>query len=107
MNNLTLEKCHVTGYIVIRRIRHKGLARFFEAGDTRGINPQHAPKLRRLLSVLNVATGPQNLNQPGYRLHPLHGDRAGQWAMWVSGNWRLVFSFEGEDAVDVDLVDYH
>jgi proteic killer suppression protein len=47
------------------------------------------------------------MNLPGYRLHPLTGARKGQWAVWVSGDWRLVFAFEGEDAVDVDLVDYH
>jgi toxin HigB-1 len=50
---------------------------------------------------------PENLNQPGYRLHPLHGERKGQWAIWVSGNWRLVFEFDGADAFNVDLVDYH
>ena len=47
------------------------------------------------------------MNGPGHRLHPLSGDRAGQWAVWVSGNWRLVFAFQGAHAVNVDLVDYH
>jgi proteic killer suppression protein len=92
---------------MIRSFRHKGLQRFFETGDTRGVNPQHAAKLRRLLAVLNTAAGPHNMNQPNYRLHPLQGERKGQWAVWVSGNWRLVFGFDGGDAVDVDLVDYH
>jgi proteic killer suppression protein len=44
---------------------------------------------------------------PGYRLHRLSGDREGQWAVSVSGNWRLVFEFEGEEVTDVELVDYH
>ena len=92
---------------MIRTFRHKGLARFFATGDTRGISAQQAAKLRRLLAVLNTAAGPQHMNQPGYRLHPLQGEREGQWAVWVSGNWRLVFEFEGEDVVEVDLVDYH
>jgi proteic killer suppression protein len=56
---------------------------------------------------LHTARGPENLNQPNYRLHPLHGGRAGQWSIWVSGNWRLVFEFDGTDVTGVDLVDYH
>jgi toxin HigB-1 len=47
------------------------------------------------------------LNLPGYRLHRLKGSREGQWAVSVSGNWRIVFEFEAEDATNVDLVDYH
>jgi proteic killer suppression protein len=92
---------------VIKDFRHKGLEQYFATGTTRGINAQHAAKLRRLLTALHTAEGPQNMNQPGYRLHALRGDRANQWAVWVSGNWRLVFEFHGTDAVNVDLVDYH
>jgi toxin HigB-1 len=92
---------------MIRRFRHRGLERFFRNGDTSGINAQHAARLRRLLTSLNTSTRPAGLNLPGYRLHRLKGDREGQWAVSVSGNWRLVFEFEGEDATDVDLVDYH
>jgi proteic killer suppression protein len=92
---------------MIRRFRHRGLERFFRSGDTRGISPQHAARLRRLLTSLNASTGLAGMNLPGYRLHRLRGDREGQWAVAVSGNWRLVFRFQGEDAIDVDLVDYH
>jgi toxin HigB-1 len=92
---------------VIKRFRHKGVQRFFESGDRKGINSQFAAKLRRILSALNEATGPAGMNFPGYRLHRLKGDRKGQWAVWVSGNWRLVFEFEGEDVTNVELVDYH
>ena len=92
---------------MIKRFRHKGLARFFETGDTRGINAQHAAWLRILLTSLNAAETPVDMNLPAYRLHPLKGQRAGQWAVWVSSNWRLVFVFEGGDVSDVDLVDYH
>ncbi len=87
--------------------RHKGLERLFSKGIAKGVNAEFAPKLRRMLSVLNDSAEPQGMNLPGYRLHPLQGDRKGQWAVWVSGNWRLVFKFDGEDATDVDLVDYH
>lgn len=93
---------------MIRRIRHKGLERFFQDGDRRGINAQHAAWLRILLTALDAASGPEQMNQlPGTRLHPLKGGRRGQWAVSVSGNWRLVFEFDGEDATNVDLVDYH
>lgn len=92
---------------MIRRFRHRGLERFFRSGDTSGINAHHADRLRRLLTSLNTSTGPAGLNLPGYRLHGLRGNRKGQWAVAVSGNWRLVFEFEGEDATNVDLVDYH
>lgn len=92
---------------MIRQIRHKGLERFAQTGDTRGVQAQHAPKLRVLLAAMNTAKTPGNLKAPGFGLHPLKGDRKGQWAMSVSGNWRLVFAFEGEDITDVDYIDYH
>ena len=56
---------------------------------------------------LQEATHPRSADAPGFRLHPLKGDRAGQWSVRVSGNWRVVFRFEDGEAVDVDLVDYH
>lgn len=92
---------------MITTFRHKGLRRFFEASDTSGINPQFAAKLRRQLTLLDGASSPDDMNAPGYRLHQLKGDRKGQWAVWVSGNWRLVFEFDGSSAVNVDLIDYH
>lgn len=92
---------------MIRRFRHKGLERFFRDGDTSGINPQHAARLRLLLTALDASVGPAGMNLPGARLHRLKGARKGEWAVSVSGNWRLVFEFEGEHAMQVDLVDYH
>jgi toxin HigB-1 len=91
---------------MIRRIRHRGLKRFYESGDTRGVNAQHAASLRILLTALDAA-GPAGLNNPAFRLHPLKGERKGQWAVSVSGNWRLVFAFDGEDVTNLDLVDCH
>jgi proteic killer suppression protein len=92
---------------MIGRFRHRGLERFFQSGDPSGISVQQAARLRRLLTSLNSAMGPAGMNLPGYRLHRLRGDRSGQWAVSVSGNWRLVFEFEDEGATNVDLVDYH
>lgn len=92
---------------MILRFDHKGLERFFREGNTRGINAQFAPKLRLLLGALNQARRPEEMDLPGARLHPLKGKRKGQWAVSVSGNWRLVFEFDGENATGLDLVDYH
>jgi len=71
------------------------------------VNPQHSDKIARMLARLDVATRPQELNVPGFRLHPLKGDLAGYWSITVSANWRIIFRFEKSDATDVDLVDYH
>jgi proteic killer suppression protein len=93
---------------VIRTFRHKGLKRLFEGSDPRGVPSQLAPKLRRMLAQLNVSEAPDDMDGvPGWRLHPLKGDRAGQWSVTVTGNLRIVFRFEGKNVFDVDLVDYH
>jgi len=92
---------------MIKNFRHKGLETFFTTGSTKGINARHADKLGRLLAALHTAQSPESMNAPSYRLHPLKGDRKGQWAVWVSGNWRLTFTFDGAHAAHVDLVDYH
>ena len=65
------------------------------------------PRLPRILFRLQEATHPGSTDAPCFRLHPLKGDRAGQWSIHVSGNWRVVFRFEHGEAVDVDLTDYH
>jgi proteic killer suppression protein len=92
---------------MIRSFRHKGLRRFFETGDSSGIDAAFAAKLRRQLTLLNESSGPNDMNTPNYRLHALKGGRKGQWAVWVSANWRLVFEFEESSAINVDLTDYH
>lgn len=97
----------VTVQAVIRSFRHKGLRRFFETGSRAGIQAAHADRLRFILGRLNVATRPEDVNLPGLRLHRLGGDRKRTWSVWVSGNWRVTFSFAGRDAEDVDYEDYH
>ncbi len=92
---------------MIRRFRHKGLKLLFEDDDRRKVRPDQAEKIARLLLALDAATGPDEMALPGFRLHPLRGDFAGFWAISVSGNWRIIWRFDGPDAVDVDLIDYH
>ena len=92
---------------MIRSFRHKGIKRFFATGSTSGIQSAHASKLARQLARLNQATTPADINVPGWKLHPLKGRRADQWAISVSGNWRLIFNFSNGDAFNVDYDDYH
>jgi len=92
---------------VIRSFRHKGLAAFFATGSRKRITTAHAAKLRLQLTALEHARSPVDMNAPGWRLHPLKGELKGFHAVWVSGNWRLVFRFEAADAVDVGYLDYH
>ena len=73
----------------------------------RGIQPQNAPRLRRLLDALDVAAEVQEIDVPSWFLHPLKGDRKNYWSLRVSGNWRLTFIFENGDAKIVNLEDYH
>lgn len=92
---------------MIRSFRHKGMETFFRTGRTSGIQAKHAARLRLQLAALNRASGPYDMAAPGWKLHPLHGQRAGQWAVSVSGNWRLTFAFENGNATLVDYQDYH
>lgn len=61
----------------------------------------------RIPARLDQASEPDHMALPDFRLHPLKGDLAELWAVSVSGNWRIVWRFEGPDAADVDLIDYH
>lgn len=92
---------------MIRSFRHKGLEAFFRRGSKAGIQPRHAAKLRLILSTLDAARRPMDLNAPGWRLHALQGESAGLHAVTVGANWRIVFRMEGGNALDVDYLDYH
>lgn len=92
---------------MIKSFRHKGVEQFFKTGTKAGVQAKHATRLRNQLFALDNAKRPQDMNAPGWRLHPLHGDLQSHWSVTVSGNWRLTFMFEGEDAVLVDYQDYH
>jgi proteic killer suppression protein len=92
---------------MIRMFRHKGLELFFRTGSKAGITPVHARRLRLQLAMLDGAASPADMNLPGWRLHALRGELAGHWAVWVDQNWRLTFTFVGDDAFCVDYRDYH
>jgi proteic killer suppression protein len=92
---------------MIRSFKHRGLKRLYERGDRSGIRPDLVDTVQEILTVLDDATSPQELNLPGYRLHPLKGELKGFWSVTVRANWRIIFRFEGADAFDVELTDYH
>lgn len=92
----------------IESISHKGLRRFFETGNPKGIVGDVA-RVRKMLAFIDAATSMDELSvPPNYGLHPLTGNRAGMWSMTVTKNWRLTFRINDQGAIeDMDLEDYH
>lgn len=92
---------------MIKSFRHAGLEKFYRTGSKAGIQPHHAAKLEEQLTLLNRAKSAADMAQPvSWRLHALQGKEK-RWSIWVNGNWRLTFTFEGEDAILIDYQDYH
>jgi len=94
-------------FAMIRTFRHKGLDAFFRKDDASKLNHSWVARIKRLLDRLEASKQPQDMNLPGLGFHPLKGNRKGAYSVTVSGNWRITFRFDGENAVDVDLEDYH
>jgi proteic killer suppression protein len=92
---------------VIKSFKHKGLKRYYETGSKSGIQAKHAARLRLQLAALDTARGIDDMDVPGYRLHPLKGRAKNRWSIWVSGNWRLTFEFRDGNAYVLDYEDYH
>jgi len=83
---------------MIKSFRHAGLEKFYRTGSKAGIQPHHAAKLEEQLTALNRARGPKDLDFQGWNCH---------WSVKVNGNWRVIFTFDCEDAILVDYKDYH
>ena len=92
--------------LVIVSFRHKGLEQLYRTGSKKGVQTAHVPKLLRILSLLDVAQAADDLNIPSFRTHPLKGELAGHWSIWVNGNWRVTFRFVDSDVELVDYQDY-
>ena len=92
---------------MIKSFRHKGLRRLFEAGNASGVQASHAKRLRLQLSALDTAHVVEDLDIPGFRLHPLKGAMKGRWSITVNGNWRVTFEFKDGNAYVLDYEDYH
>jgi proteic killer suppression protein len=92
---------------MIKSLKHKGLRNFFESGSSRGIQAAHSKKLRMQLAALDTAISIEDVDIPGYQLHPLIGNRKGIWSISVSGNWRITFELTDGNVYIVDYEDYH
>jgi proteic killer suppression protein len=92
---------------MIKSIRHKGLARLYASGSAAGVHAAHAKRLRFQLAALDTAQDIEDLDVPGFRLHPLKGKLKGRWSISVSGNWRLTFEFTDGNVFVLDYEDYH
>lgn len=93
--------------MVIKSFRHKGLCKLFETGSAAGVQPNHAKRLRLQLTALDSAQTIDDMEIPGFRLHPLKGELAGRWSITVNGNWRVTFEFREGNAYVLDYEDYH
>ncbi|MBI5085876.1 MAG: type II toxin-antitoxin system RelE/ParE family toxin [Acidobacteria bacterium] len=91
---------------MVASFRHKGLEEIHFTGKTRRIGVQYFRKCVRILQLLDLATKPEDMNIAGFRFHGLQGSPR-RWSVRVSGNYRVTFGWSGEDAVEVDLEDYH
>jgi len=92
---------------MIRSFRSKALKDFAATGNARKLPVQQADKTRRILLALDAATAAEQMNIPGLKFHTLKGADKGRFSVWVSGNYRITFGWSGEDAIDVDMEDYH
>ena len=92
---------------MIRTFKHKGLKAFYDTGSKAGIQPKHANRLTVLLTSLDYATTPGDMDIPGYGFHELKADRKGTYSVMVNGNWRVTFEWEGSDAILTNYEDYH
>lgn len=92
---------------MVLSFKHKGLRLFYRKGDGSKLPPAQVAKIQRVLTAMDRATSPGDLRMPGFQTHLLEPRKAGQWAIKVTANWRIVFRFENGDIHDVDLIDYH
>nr|MBL8456591.1 type II toxin-antitoxin system RelE/ParE family toxin [Zoogloeaceae bacterium] len=92
---------------MIKTFRHKGLRLLFETGSTSGVQATHAKRLRMQLAALDTARTIEDMDIPGFRLHPLKGERRGCWSITVNGNWRVTFEFKDGNAYVLGYEDYH
>jgi proteic killer suppression protein len=106
---MLLVACCATHYnvVVIKSFKHKGLRRYYESGSKSGIQAKHAGRLRLQLAAFDTARVVEDMDVPGYRLHPLKGRAKNRWSIGVSGNWRLTFEFKDGNVYVLDYEDYH
>ena len=83
------------------------MKKLFEKGDCSGVKADHVFRLKIILQRLNAATKAEDMNTPGMRFHKLTGKLKDYYSVTVNRNWRVIFIFDGQDAILVDCRDYH
>jgi proteic killer suppression protein len=92
---------------MIKTIKHKGLSRFYTTGSFSGIQAHHARRLQLILTRLDASVCPEDMDLPGLSLHKLKGQLKDFYSVTVQANWRIIFRFDGDNAYDVNYIDYH
>jgi proteic killer suppression protein len=92
---------------MIKSFKHKGLELFYKTGSKKGIIPDQSKKQGRILDRLDASLKPEDMNLPGFNFHQLLGKDKSRYSVWINGNWRVTFEFEGENALKVNYEDYH
>jgi proteic killer suppression protein len=92
---------------MIKSFKHEGLEKFYESGNTKGIQANHARKQQMQLAALDTAQTIEDMDIPGYRLHQLTRSRKGIWSITVNANWRLTFEFTEGNVHILNYEDYH
>ena len=95
------------GQALIENFRSRALKKYWEKNDDRGIRRDWIARVKLILDALNAASRPEDMDVPGLGFHTLRGNRGGEYAVYVSRNWRITFAWSGQDATEVDLEDYH
>jgi len=96
--------------MIIRSVGHRGLKRFIEDNQTRGIQPDLVTRIRNILTALILADDRGVFRAsapPGWWVHQLSGDRKDTWSVSTSGNWRITFEEADGYLALLDLEDYH
>jgi toxin HigB-1 len=93
--------------MAIKSLRSKALKRYWVRGEAAGLNAAWRNKVRLILSRLDKARRPTDMDSAGMNFHALKGDQAGRFSVLITRNWRITFGWDGDDAIDVDLEDYH
>ncbi len=92
---------------MIENVKHKGLKRLFENGESKGILADHVEKIENILAVLNRAASPSDMDLPGVQVHPLKEERKEFYGVTVRANWRVIFRVAEGNTCDVELIYYH
>jgi proteic killer suppression protein len=92
---------------MIGTFKNKGLQELFQTGKSRKVDAKKRRKMLLILDALDQAKKPTDMNLPGFNFHGLQGFNPERYTVHVNGPWCITFEFDGENAMGVDLENYH